>query len=452
MNEYKLSPEMLKAIEESMGTNEQAAADAAQYEEFPDEVEENSANPYPARMRENAFHGLAGEIVREVLPHTEADSAALLASLIVGFGNLIDRTAYFDVSGSRHYCNLFAALAGVTGKGRKGTSWSYLEQIFRRVDREWTDLKVVSGLSTGEGLIWSLRDEITKSVTDKQGNTRRVIEAEAVTDKRLLAQEGEFSQVMQTLKREGNTLSATLRSAWDGKNVLQSITKAAKGTATGAHVSLLAHVTKEELLHQFSDVELLNGLGNRILWLCVRRSKLLPDGGNMPDAALDALAKKVVDAVSFARTVGRMQRDEESAAVWRKLYGELSAAKQGLAGVACARAEAQVLRLSCVYALLDRSDVVRLPHLLAALAFWEYCEESARFIFGGSEGDPVSDAILKYLRAGRKTQTEIYVDLFKKHRPAKVIKAALEKLSAAGKVASVQERGEGRAKLFWTVA
>ena len=38
--------------------------------------------------------------------------------------------------------------------------------------------------------------------------------------------------------------------------------------------------------------------------------------------------------------------------------------------------------------LLDRSGVVEVEHLRAAIAVWDYCEASAAYIFGGKVGDP----------------------------------------------------------------
>jgi hypothetical protein len=47
------------------------------------------------------------------------------------------------------------------------------------------------------------------------------------------------------------------------------------------------------------------------------------------------------------------------------------------------RGEAQVLRLSMIYALLDGHATIELSHLKCAVACWEYCEDSAKFIFSG---------------------------------------------------------------------
>jgi hypothetical protein len=78
---------------------------------------------WPAPLASQAFHGIAGEIVHAIEPHTEADPAALLIQFLVGFGNLIGRGAHTTVEADRHGCNLFAAIVGVSAKGRKGTSW-----------------------------------------------------------------------------------------------------------------------------------------------------------------------------------------------------------------------------------------------------------------------------------------------------------------------------------------
>jgi hypothetical protein len=58
------------------------------------------------------------------------------------------------------------------------------------------------------------------------------------------------------------------------------------------------------------------------------------------------------------------------------------------------RAEAQIMRLACVYALLDCSTAIRRVHLEAAYALWKYCEDSARYIF---DGNALSKQAQKYL-------------------------------------------------------
>ena len=79
----------------------------------------------------------------------------------------------------------------------------------------------------------------------------------------------------------------------------------------------------------------------------------------------------------------------------------------GLLGAITARAEAQVLRLSCLYALLDKTSTVNVQRLNAAYALWRYCEDSARHIFGEMLGDPLADELRRMLRlAGQEGSRE----------------------------------------------
>jgi hypothetical protein len=57
-----------------------------------------------------------------------------------------------------------------------------------------------------------------------------------------------------------------------------------------------------------------------------------------------------------------------------------------------------VLRLSSLYAAFDCSTTVRVDHLRAALALWDYCFASARYILGDATGNPIADRIREALR------------------------------------------------------
>jgi DNA-binding MarR family transcriptional regulator len=119
-------------------------------------------------------------------------------------------------------------------------------------------------------------------------------------------------------------------------------------------------------------------------------------------------------------------------------------------GSVTGRAEAQVVRLSLIYALLDRSGVIRLQHMLAALAVWDYCEASARFVFADSLGDPDADRILAELRRVPEglTRTEIR-DLFQRHRSEVVISNALARLEEYGLARRHRSPTEGRPEELW---
>jgi len=219
--------------------------------------------------------------------------------------------------------------------------------------------------------------------------------------------------------------------------------------STGAHISIIGHVTKAELLRHLSETEAANGFANRFLWLMVRRSKELPFGGEWMTPG--ALVRRLDAAVRFARsprvvTWGASARDQ-----WAEVYGPLSEGKPGLLGAVTGRAEAQTLRLATLYAAMDESASIEREHLEAALALWDYAEESACYIFGDATGDPVADAILQALRnAGDSglTRTEIR-DLFKRHQGADRINSALGELLRLGRVRRVTEQTGGRPTERW---
>ncbi len=133
------------------------------------------------------------------------------------------------------------------------------------------------------------------------------------------------------------------------------------------------------------------------------------------------------------------------------LYERLSDGKPGLLGAMIARAEAQVMRVACIYALLDQSAVVQAEHLLAAFAFWDYAETSARYIFGDALGDPVADPVLRALRQSPDglTRTQIR-DVLGRHENGAAIDRALALLGVQGLATLSTEETGGRPRERWT--
>jgi hypothetical protein len=133
----------------------------------------------------------------------------------------------------------------------------------------------------------------------------------------------------------------------------------------------------------------------------------------------------------FARQQGRVFMHPNARKVWARAYDTLSEGQPGLFGAVTSRSEAQVVRLALLYALLDMRDKICTRHLQAALALWQYCEESARFIFGGLS--PEQLRILEVLSDGQsRTKTEIRNLAFSGHRDAAQLDADLDGLEKAG--------------------
>ena len=270
-------------------------------------------------LAEEALCGLPGEIVGAVEPHTEADRVAVLASLLAAFGNAIGRGAFFRVGADVHHLKLNVGLVGDTSKGRKGMSWGYVRELMRAADGRWTEERVLHGLSSGEGLIYAVRDRLEGE--NKKGET--VVFDEGVDDKRLLVLEAELAGVLKVMSREGNTLSPVIRQAWDD-SALQTLTKNSPMKATAAHVSIIGHITKAELLRHLTETEAANGFANRFIWLTVRRSKKLPFGGEWHRVDTAPLVRRLSSALEFGSAPVLVTWGDSAREIWPEVYGPLS--------------------------------------------------------------------------------------------------------------------------------
>jgi hypothetical protein len=187
------------------------------------------SEPSPAAMAERewpvmddaAYHGFAGEVVETIGPHSEADPVAILIQLLTCAGNVIGRTAYYQVESDRHHANLFSVLVGQSAKARKGTSLGRVTGIVKVADERWADERMKGGLSSGEGLINEVRDEVKH--WDPKAQIWQTVDP-GITDKRLMVIEPEFASALAVADRPGNTLSPLLRKAWDGAK-LNTLTK-----------------------------------------------------------------------------------------------------------------------------------------------------------------------------------------------------------------------------------
>jgi hypothetical protein len=230
-------------------------------------------------------------------------------------------------------------------------------------------------------LIHRVRDRVVEVQYDKKTRkTHEVVVDPGIDDKRLLVIEEEFARPLRAMMRPENVLSTVLREAWDGDR-LQISTRKSPVKATGAHISAIGHITLADLLENMDMVSTANGFGNRLLFCRIRRSKKLPLGGRGGDQAIAALRTRVLEAIARCPT-GELRFDHDAEDLWCEKYDELSADRLGMYGAVTARAEAQVIRLALLYALLDQSPFVGVPHLEAAIEVWRYADASARSIFG----------------------------------------------------------------------
>lgn len=339
-------------------------------------------------MRDEAFYGLAGKVVALLEPVLETDRASILSNFLGCAGILFQHDAHFKVIADSHYPVDYFLTVGNSAISRKGTTTNAVLEVLERVQFGFKD-RIVRGLSTGQGLISALIKKSDESEEEEQDNIQREPIAPSV-----LVEISEFAELLAVMKREENTLSAVMRDAWDGKP-LAVLTRNMPLRVKNVSLATIAHITRTELLNKLTSTDRANGFANRFLFVWTERTKLLPKG-DMSHLNYNEVVAELHSAIQVAAVAGALERDEEADLLWAEEYKRLSTRGDTMTDALLSRAEAHVVRLSLLYALLDGSPEIRKVHLRAALAVWDYCEESVRFIFGDA-ADPDNAKILRKL-------------------------------------------------------
>lgn len=271
-----------------------------------------------------------------------------------------------------------------------------------------------------------------------------------VEDKRLQASEHEFARVLRVMSREGNTLSEIIRCAWDHRN-LGTMTRNNPVRATNPHISIVGHITREELKRELAECDLFNGFANRFLWILIQRSKLLPHGGIVPQKELASLTASFANALDEAKKINQMHFDQAAYDYWSAIYERLTTDHPSLYGQVISRSEAQTLRLAMLYALSDTSPLITPAHLQAALAFWNYCDQSARVLFGDRLSNSHAQKILEKLRAYPEgmTRAQISYDIFQRNLSTQALDLAFNCLEKAELVEKQIKQTGGRPSEVW---
>ena len=330
-----------------------------------------------------AYYGLFGDMLRAITPQTEADPAGVLLGFLACFGSVVGRGAWFTASADIHYPGLYVANVGGTGDA-KGLAWGVVKYLFAKSDQQWAKLGLCNGVGSGQGLIERVRDESRMLKFDKKTGKVEETIIPGAGDKRCLLRLDELSVCFKLQRSDNSTLGETLLTAWGGTDLDVPNRNGNDLRATGYSIGVIGDTqpgTLKRLLESGKGVERFNGWLNRFLWCVVRSERDLPGGGNI--GVLDPYQERLSAALEFAKSAGEMSRDTATDALWGEVYGALK--RSGDAVPHTERARPYVMRLSMLYALTDCSAVIRVEHLRAALAVWDYCRESARLLFGGTE-------------------------------------------------------------------
>ena len=410
---------------------EQARADHQR-----DSVEPDPNTPPPVAT-DTMFYGIVGEVGRAAAQDTEVNPVAAAGAFLSYLSAQVGRDVYMAVGNTFHHARLFTCHVGRSGRGRKGDAVSLTHRIRSRIEQVHCLTHGHyhgGGLSTREGLALLIHDGYT------QGKT----EVPPIDDKRLWIVENEFANVLHQSKRDGNTLSAALRDAWDGMSIKPAI-KSARIWATDPHIALHASVTPGELRELMSTRELSNGFANRFLMLWAERSKVEPFPRPASRETVHDLADRTAKVITFAlgsypanKDTRRMELSDAARNAWDKAYRALiePEATDTLTGL-MERSTAYALRLAMLFALTDQSLTVELKHLKAGLAWVKYSRQSVRYIFTSAAeladsevGRENADKILEFLgkHPNGASRTTINNDCFDKRASAGRIDDAIKLL------------------------
>lgn len=379
-----------------------------------------------------AFAGLAGDVVRALEPHTEADPAALLVNLLAEFGAMVGAMSETHAGSAKHPPAIYAALVGRTSRSRKGTSEREISALLASVEEGWEQRHRIGGFGSGEAFI--------QHAADNPGDAIYMVESE-------------LARMLAVASREGSSSSAVLRAAWDFQRLEHRIRKQTY-EAPAAPVSLIGHITADELRdsrHGLRMNDVMNGFANRVAWVFVDRRRIIPNLEPLPVDVRSQLVTRLRSALDQARQAGVVRRSPDADALWVDLYGRMAEDDPpGIVGALTARAEAQVLRLSLIFALIDGSRTIERRHLESGWELWRYSRWSAQHIWVGTRsGDPDVDRVAAILKAGEELSSTALDRMFFGHKDIPDIR---RRAVALGIAEEVTRPTAGRSAIVLTLA
>lgn len=400
-----------------------------------------------APLKPAALHGPIGQYIRAIAADTEASPAGILAATITTIGAMLGRGPHCMIEGGEHHTRFNVLLVGPSSTGRKGTALHHgVTHVIKAVDSDVFE-RVVSGLSSAEGLITAVRD----ASPDGEGPNGKG--DPGIPDKRLLVKQGEAAGLFKIMEREGNAISPRLREAWDGDS-LQVMTRTAPLKATSPHICFVGCITPGELSRSLKAAELHNGLANRFMVFWCERERFLPHGGNTDRPEVAQALELLRRAVITARTIGRVGWTPSGRTWWEQHYPDLSTpAAGGFLGTLLARGAPMVQRLALLFAVLDCNRDRDVVHCEAAHAVWCYCADTWRALYASA--DALSDRAQRLLvvlnAAGTDgiLKSECRMKLGSGNITAADIDAVLNELREAGLARPHRKAGLGRPAEVW---
>lgn len=382
---------------------------------------------------------LATEYVRRVGTCTEAPDSFHLAGFLAAVGIGLGRSVWATQS-RRIYPNLYLAIIGDSGRGRKSTALHMAIEMLRKVDPGPVLLK---SLGSSEALLEQLAEaEMTdeqKSAFHERGVSPKVMH------RRVILCFDEISQFLQKSRNDSSSsLIQTVVEAFDCPEQLDHTTRRLKLVA---HVPTLSFMgcSNAFWLERFSTLsEVLGGFSNRFIYIDGERKPPMPKPP--PPPAMNDLVEQIHTALArYRNNPKELEFTPAADELWARWYCECYElpTHSNTASILFQRAQVNAIKIATIYAVLDRETHIDTRHLEAGIGLVLY---SGRVVSGslGTVGENDSSKmerkILAYLkRVGARTARDIYtyVDGFAN---MKAVRDCLDALSANGVLAMEQGR------------
>lgn len=333
----------------------------------------DDAIPDPVLARA-AYIGPVGAYLDLLEGQTEAHPAAIGIQVLAALGTLIGRRAHYRAGNIVQHCNVFAAVLGPSSEGAKGVADHDALALVDLVVPSFLTKHSIGGLGSGEVLIRELADD-----QDPPAERRRIVH------------DAELSSVLKVVKRDGSILGDVLRKAFDYAPLHHSTVQHKRVIASGHHIAVVGSITPGELRALIDEMAIVNGFANRFLYVWSRLTRLLPYGGEIDRAAVSALAEEIAQGLEALeariKINGTVQCRLQPTALeqWTAFYNEhRTGVGDGILKALSGRHVAHAARLATIYAVLDRSTVIRAKHIDAAAAWCNYSLDSTAKAFTSS--------------------------------------------------------------------
>lgn len=268
------------------------------------------------QLPESVWQGLLAEYRDLVKDTTEAPDAYHYLVAITIIGVILGRRVHTLYGGSNLYPNIFGVEMGVSGLGRKTTSWLRGEALL---------ILVLS--KENNGVVWST-DEAEKQANPEYTQVPGIGSAEGLLDalngvrKVVLVTENEFATILTKAKQSGTSnLIPKLTSLFDcpKKDGLKVKTKSAD--VIEPFLSILTASTPEWLSKHLQDQDIAGGFANRFLFVWGDPKDPNPYPPAVDEAKQKRLAEKLKDIRNWAEDVGGyIAASEEAKQAFESLY------------------------------------------------------------------------------------------------------------------------------------